>query len=324
MTTISKILVAGAVAGIGLGVKKMTSFINKYSKVEINKSLVGDIDYIKWCDLTHSKWTKDIRTISFKTAPITLSYIEEIPLSSKLVPSNELKCSVCAYRISESLLIIAPEKGYQVDYLDIGCNEISFSEFKSLNQILGLKYICTPFVSCDRMFANLSHLQEIDLTGMNFSMVRSTAHMFDGCSKLKKVVFPDFPMTNLRTTEFMFYECTSLESIYLNMKDEYNLRNSSFMFGLCVNLEHIFGMDDMFAPELYITDGMFCKCKKLKTISFVNWRCNNIISAIGMFMDTNLNSIDVSTWHLYDRSVLKTMFNCVNFNTTVVIRPSVA
>ncbi len=91
------------------------------------------------------------------------------------------------------------------------------------------------------MFSGCTYLEEVDLTGLDFSTVIDTADMFVSCSSLKKVDLSDKDLSNIDNMGYMFGRCTSLTEV--NFGDDAVVGtddcNYYSMFMNCSSLEEL-------------------------------------------------------------------------------------
>ena len=73
--------------------------------------------------------------------------------------------------------------------------------------------------SCENMFNGLSYIDEIDLSGFDFSHVISMKSMFQGCSNLKFIEFGNIDTSRVENMDMTFQNCTGLTSIDLSKFD---------------------------------------------------------------------------------------------------------
>ena len=87
----------------------------------------------------------------------------------------------------------------------------------------------SDLTSLDNLFFKVNTLQEVDLSNITSTKIKSASDLFNGCSNLKKVNFSK-DYSNLNNISNMFSGCSSLESINMNAFNKDTLQDISGLF----------------------------------------------------------------------------------------------
>ena len=110
-------------------------------------------------------------------------------------------------------------------------NNYAYLNSKLSEIILSDKFNTKNVTKMDRMFANLTSLQELDLSSFDTSNVTTMYTMFQYNISLKILDLSKFDTNNVINMQYMFYNCISLEKIYISNKWNTNqVTDSSYMF----------------------------------------------------------------------------------------------
>jgi len=93
--------------------------------------------------------------------------------------------------------------------------------------------------SMNDMFAGLSGIESLDLSGLNTQGVTSMTSMFANCSKLKKIDVSGFDTRMVTDMNYMFAGCESLEELDLSGFRFDRVKDMARMFSDCKNLRRV-------------------------------------------------------------------------------------
>lgn len=94
-----------------------------------------------------------------------------------------------------------------------------------------------PYSCC--LFHGCSHLESVDLSGLDTSSVGNMQYMFSGCSSLKSVDLSGLDTSSVINMSWMFSGCSSLESIDLTVLDTSFVKDASNMLDACPHLKSV-------------------------------------------------------------------------------------
>ena len=91
-------------------------------------------------------------------------------------------------------------------------------------------------VTCNGMFADLSYITEIDLSGFSTSQVTDMQSMFEKCTSLKLIKFGNIDTSKVTSMFNMFSGCSSLTSLDVSGFQTSNVEDMEGMFYACYSL----------------------------------------------------------------------------------------
>ena len=154
------------------------------------------------------------------------------------------------------------------------------------------------------MFANLTNLKSVDLSGFDLSYIHDSSQMFYGCSALTDV--KGLKMSNVTDTNTMFDGCSSLKTLDLSQLYFSNVKTMHHMFSDCTNLETI-KFDDRIdnnkaslelAP-VFNTELLFNNCTSLSNETLQDFieKVNlvKLTQCHSMFINTKLSDENLNT-----------------------------
>ena len=136
--------------------------------------------------------------------------------------------------------------------------------------------------SCENMFNGLSYINEIDLSGFDFSHVISMKSMFQGCSNLKSIKFGNIDTSRVENMDMTFQNCTGLTSIDLSKFDTNSVITFTNMFSYCQNIISIDASSFKATKAIMMTE-MFSYNYKLISIDLSNFDTTNVQYMQGVF-----------------------------------------
>ena len=126
------------------------------------------------------------------------------------------------------------------------------------------------------VFARLSKVEVIDISGWNTSNVTFMDEMFRKCVKLKNIIgIENLDVSKLENANSMFYMCENLIELDLTNWNPISLQNSRQMFFNCSNLKIIKNIENWQIPNIKCVRYMFSGCTKLD-VDLSNWDLTHI------------------------------------------------
>ena len=181
--------------------------------------------------------------------------------------------------------------------------------------------------NCNRLFQNLTALEEIDLSGFDTSNVTFMGAMFSNCKNLKRLDLSNFDTSNVTVMGGMFQRCENLEEIDLSNFDTSNVNDMSFMFNYCSKLQEI-DLSNFDTSNVTTMRAMFQRCLLLEQLDLSSLDTSNVSDMKYMFNNCKmLNSVDLSSFNTSNVNDMQYMFcNCesltnldiTNFDTSRV------
>ena len=126
------------------------------------------------------------------------------------------------------------------------------------------------------IFARLSKVEVIDISGWDTSNVTFMEEMFRKCSKLKNIIgIENLDVSKLENADSMFSYCENLVELDLTNWNPKLLQKTRCMFCGCSNLKIIKNIENWQLPNIKNVSYMFCNCTKLD-VDLSNWDLTNI------------------------------------------------
>ena len=89
-----------------------------------------------------------------------------------------------------------------------------------------------------RMFSDLFHIIEIDLSKFNTSSVNNMSYMFENCNSLIFANLSNLDLSSIINIDYMFSNCISLKSLDLTNVDKSKIYKGKNLFYNCINLKN--------------------------------------------------------------------------------------
>ena len=164
----------------------------------------------------------------------------------------------------------------------------------------------------NRLFQNLTALEEIDLSNFDTSNVTSMSAMFRNCTKLKQLDLSNFDTSNVTSIRTMFQGCESLEEVDLSNFNTSKVTDMAYLFYNDINLTSI-NISSFDTSNVTSMRSMFYNCSKLTELDVSKFDTSNVEEMNFMFLGcSSLKSIDVSNFNTSKVTTMKSMFNKCN------------
>ena len=163
----------------------------------------------------------------------------------------------------------------------------------------------------NRLFQNLTALEEIDLSSFDTSNVTDMSFMFNYCTKLKQLDLSNFDTSNVTSIQGMFQKCESLEEVDLSSFDTSNVTDMNYMFNYCTKLKQL-DLSNFDTSNVTSIRVMFQRCESLEEVDLSNFNTSKVTDMAYLFnKDINLKSINISNFDTSNVSSMRSMFyNC--------------
>ncbi len=168
----------------------------------------------------------------------------------------------------------------------------------------------------NRLFQNLTALEEIDLSSFDTSNVTDMSYMFNYCTKLKQLDLSNFDTSNVTSIQAMFQRCESLEEVDLSSFDTSNVTSLAGMFNYCTKLKQL-DLSNFDTSNVTSIRGMFQRCESLEEVDLSNFNTSKVTDMAYLFNnDINLKSINISNFDTSNVTDMSYMFgSCYNLDT---------
>lgn len=155
-----------------------------------------------------------------------------------------------------------------LDFSKAASNITSFSNYfaymkqcAKIGKITSNSYV----TNVSGMFRNNSVIENLDLTGMDFTNITSMSYFCNDCSKLKNIIMPTTKNNVLKYLDYAYYGCSELEIIDLSNIDTSNTTRFNDFIRNCTSLVEIKGVVDL-TSNTQALNNAFWNCPQLVKI----------------------------------------------------------
>jgi len=183
-------------------------------------------------------------------------------------------------------------------------------------------------ITCQNMFANITSIEEVDLSNFNFSKVSSTEQMFYKCVGIKYIhINNSLDLPFLSAMNSMFYYAQSLLFLDLSKFDTSHVKNMDYLFAECHSLTSL-NISSIVTSSCLSMKYLFFNCGSLRALDLSNFNTTLVTSMQDMFKNCQtIQSLDLSSFRTNSVVDMQFMFNncgsllslnLYNFNTSLV------
>lgn len=215
-------------------------------------------------------------TIKFDTTPVTLNGNNQINMGHMFEGDSVLQS------VDMSMFTIDSTSSVLLNHLFCNCEKLTSVTIPTVNAAT------TPdssnYLNVGEMFYNCKNLETVNLTSLNRHLGTNAGEMFYNCERLTSVtglnkIKPSSLQIYASYSPFyyMFYGCKSLPSMDLSVIDfsdapsSYSARAMQHVFDGCTSLTSVTLPDPEDAGYYYDFSYAFNNCKKLQTISNIDF-----------------------------------------------------
>ena len=134
----------------------------------------------------------------------------------------------------------------------------------------------------NRLFQNLTALEEIDLSNFDTSNVTSMSAMFSNCSSLESLDLSSFDTSNVTDMSYMFNYCTKLKQLDLSNFDTSNVTSIRTMFQRCESLEEV-DLSNFNTSKINYMGSLFENCNSLESLDLSSFDTSQVTDMEYMF-----------------------------------------
>ena len=164
----------------------------------------------------------------------------------------------------------------------------------------------------NRLFQNLTALEEIDLSSFDTSNVTNMSGMFNYCTKLKQLDLSNFDTSNVTSMRAMFQRCESLEEVDLSSFDTSNVTSLAGMFNYCNSLTEL-DVSNFDTSNVTDMSYMFNYCNSLTELDVSSFNTSKVTNMATMFQRCEqLQHLDLSSFDTSNVTDMSFMFNYCN------------
>ena len=93
--------------------------------------------------------------------------------------------------------------------------------------------------STKSLFENVTHLTQVNLTGLDMSNITNMDSMFSGCSSLENIVFDGVDTRKVKSMNYLFKNCKNLKIVDMSAINTQNVDSMASLFSGCENINSI-------------------------------------------------------------------------------------
>ena len=162
--------------------------------------------------------------------------------------------------------------------------------------------------SCYQMFESITSIKEIDLSQLDFSLVKNMELMFHNCYNIEKINFGKINTSLVDNMSGLFYKCSSLKSIDVTNFDTSSVTNMNSMFKLCESLTSL-DVSNFNTSKIEDMYDLFGYCYNLNSIDVSNFDTSRVTNMQGMFYECYcLKYLDLSNFNTSSLKKMNSMF----------------
>ncbi|HAA4561580.1 TPA_asm: BspA family leucine-rich repeat surface protein, partial [Listeria monocytogenes] len=158
-------------------------------------------------------------------------------------------------------------------------------------------YPTTPsLLTTEGMFSYATKLTELDVSGLDTSVVTNMNTMFTYCSALEELDVSNFDTSSVTNMNTMFRDCELLEKLDVSNWDTSSVTTMASMFQNCYALEKL-DVSNFDTSSVTNMLAMFQNCTSLEELDVSNWDTSSATDMAYMFAHcTSLEALDVSNF----------------------------
>ena len=183
-----------------------------------------------------------------------------------------------------------------------------FQNLTALEEIDLSNFDTSNVTSMRSMFYNCSKLTELDVSKFDTSNVEEMNFMFLGCSSLKSIDVSNFNTSKVTTMKSMFNNCNSLEQLDISNFDTSNVTDMSYMFNYCNSLTEL-DVSSFNTSKVTNMATMFQRCEQLQHLDLSNFDTSNVTDMRWMFYGcSSLENLDILNFNTANVTTMHSMF----------------
>ncbi|MCM62942.1 BspA family leucine-rich repeat surface protein [Listeria monocytogenes] len=175
-------------------------------------------------------------------------------------------------------------------------------------------YPTTPsLLTTEGMFSYATKLTELDVSGLDTSVVTNMNTMFTYCSALEELDVSNFDTSSVTNMNTMFRDCELLEKLDVSNWDTSSVTTMASMFQNCYALEKL-DVSNFDTSSVTGMWAMFVGCAGLEELDVSNFDTSSVTNMQAMFENcTSLGELDVSNFDTSSVTTMAGMFqNCTS------------
>lgn len=185
-----------------------------------------------------------------------------------------------------------------------------FTDLRNVREIEGIEFLDTSGLrEMSFMFANMSALTSLDVSGFDTSNVTNMQEMFQNMSSLTELDVSGFDTHNVWSMQGMFQNMSSLTELDVSGFDTSNVTDMSFMFHNVRNVTKldVSGFDTSNVTDMHV---MFEGVSSVTELDVSSFDTSNVINLSFMFHTvSSVTELDVSGFDTSNATTMAFMFH---------------
>ena len=193
------------------------------------------------------------------------------------------------------------------DTSNVNNMELMFHRCKSLTSLDLSNFDTSKVITMKDMVSHCNELTIINLANFNTSSVSIMQGMFAEDYKLISLNLNHFDTSKVRSMDYMFYRCLDLKALNIHNFDTSSVENMENMFYECKKLTSL-EISNFSTSKVKSMANMLSKCISVPSIDVSHFDTSLVTSFINMFRDTQMVSLDLSTFNPININNIHGMF----------------
>lgn len=329
----------GVTAPSTLKMSEISGYINQIEQATTQPILMAGTDFQS--KLKSIKYSSDTSVVFTTSFPPSSSSTYDFSLEQ-----NE---SVLAWRSNGTIyisglgkkVILNPDCSHMFE--DMSYITTIDMQYVDTSKVIDMSYM---FAYVSRSYYNVSPLKTVKTYNWDTSKVKNMSYMFAYNENLTSITDTlSWNTQNVTDMSYMFLITDSLTSLSISTWNTGNVTNMAHMFRISgltslnisrwdvskvENMEGMFydvkctsiNLDNWKTDRVITMEGMFEHTLNLNSITLKNWNVTNVFTFDSMFRESNLTSIDLSSWTVdnSDATTMARMFEYCRKATSIDLR----
>lgn len=186
------------------------------------------------------------------------------------------------------------------------------------------KIICNSNVTYMNSMYYQSTCKNIDVSGLNTSMVTSMTYMFGICSNLESLDLSNFNTSNVTDMSYMFYNPNKIKNLDLSNFNTSKVTKMNNMFADAPNYISI-NLSSFDTSQVQNMKRMFGSCSGLTSLDLSNFITSKVTDVSQLFLNCRkLTRLDIRNFDFSSVTSYSSMFTGVPANCLIIVKDDIA
>ena len=186
------------------------------------------------------------------------------------------------------------------------------------------KIICNSNVKYMNSMYYQNTSKNIDVSGLNTSMVTSMTYMFGGCSSLISLDLSNFNTSNVTDMSYMFYNPNKIKNLDLSNFNTSKVTKMNNMFSDASNYISI-NVSSFDTSQVQNMRRMFGGCSSLISLDLSNFITSKVTDVSQLFLRcSNLTQLDIRNFDFTNVTSYLDMFTGVPTDCLIIVKDDIA